>query len=265
MRGSRIVRLTVACPLLLGALPLFAQSNEEMNAANNPLQPSLALNLQDDYVGSYYNLDDADANSFLLRGAMPHRLFGMPQLLRGTLPLVTTPSMAPDGRTTNVGDLNLFDVALFKAGPFELGVGPQLTIPTAGSDRTGTGKWQGGVAVLAISPQPWGLIGGLVTWQRSFAGSRNRPTQNNLQAQPFFIYNLPRGWYARSTATWTWDLEGGTHYLPIGVGAGKVWKDADGTTYNLFAEPQFTVAREGRGVPHFQVFFGLNMQFPIRR
>ncbi|RDI97830.1 hypothetical protein DVT68_15875 [Dyella solisilvae] len=234
-----------------------------MNAANNPLQPSLGLNLQDAYTGSYYNLDDADANAFLLRGAIPHKLFGLPQLMRTTLPLVTTPNLAPDGRTTRMGDFNVFDVALFKAGPFEMGIGPQLTAPTAGDSRTGTGKWQAGLAALAIAPKAWGLIGGLVTWQHSFAGSGNRSTQNNLQVQPFFIYNLPRAWYFRSTATWTWDLHAGTHYLPVGVGMGKIWKDRSGVTYNLFAEPQFTAAREGDGVPQFQLFFGLNLQFPL--
>ena len=48
----------------------------------------------------------------------------------------------------------------------------------------------------------------------------------------------------------------------IGFGAGKVWK-AGTTTCNLFAEPQWTVAHDGSGVPKFQVFFGLNLQFPL--
>lgn len=265
MNLSKHIRALVLVASFTLPCAAFAQSSDQMNAANNPLQPSLALNLQDDYTGSYYNADGADANAFLLRGAMPHKLFGMPQLLRATLPVATTPNIQPNGRVTNVGDLNVFDVALFKAGPFEMGVGPQLTAPTAGDDQTGTGKWQAGLAVLAISPQTWGIVGGLVTWQHSFAGSTHRRTQNNLQAQPIVIYNLPRGWYVRSTATWTWDLRAGTHYLPVGIGTGKVWQDSAGTTYNFFAEPQFTVAREGVGVPHFQVFFGLNLQFPIKR
>ena len=33
--------------------------------------------------------------------------------------------------------------------------------------------------------------------------------------------------------------------------------------YNLFAEPQWTVGHEGVGVPKFQVFMGLNIQFPL--
>jgi len=239
-----------------------AQSNEEMNKANNPLTPTLAVNIQNAYVDSYYGLDDADSNALLLRSAIPHKLFGHPQLLRATLPVVTSPDLPPSGNHTDIGDLNLFDVFLFRKGALEFGFGPQLTLPTAGRDETGTGKWQGGLAALLMAPQKWGLIGGLVTWQASFAGDDERRDQNNLQAQPFFIYNFPQGWYFRSTATWTWDLEQDTYYIPIGAGLGKVWKGGS-ITYNAFAEPQWTVDHDGDGVPKFQVFFGLNLQFPL--
>ncbi|HMN45489.1 MAG TPA: hypothetical protein PKE27_12975 [Povalibacter sp.] len=252
----------------IGAAVLFgnvgtalAQSAEEMNKSNNPLTPTLALNLQDAWTDSYYGLGDADSNAFLLRGATPHKLFGHPQLLRATLPIVTTPDLPPSGSHTDVGDLNLFDVFLFKAGSMEVGFGPQLTIPTAGRDETGTGKWQAGLAGMFMAPQHWGIIGGLVTWQASFAGDDDRRDQNNLQAQPFFIYNLPKAWYFRSSATLTWDLEADTYFIPVGAGIGKVWKGGT-TTYNAFVEPQWTVAHDG-DVPKLQIFFGLNLQFPI--
>lgn len=239
----------------------YAQSNEDMNAANNPLQPTLGVNFQDQYVDEYYHLDGADSNAFLLRGVAPYKLFGRPHLGRATLPVVTTPDVPNTDRHTEIGDLNLFDLFLFKAGHVELGFGPQLTAPTAGRDETGTGKWQAGFAGLVVAPQQWGLVGGLVTWQHSFAGDDDRRTQNNLLAQPLFIYNLPRGWYLRSTATWTWDLEEHTYYIPVGAGAGKVWKLGT-TAVNVFIEPQWTVAYDG-DVPKFQVFFGLNLQFPL--
>lgn len=238
------------------------QTADEMNRANNPLQPSLAINLQNIYIDSYYGLGDEDGNNGLLRGALPHKLFGAPQLLRVTLPVVTTPDLPPTGRHTDVGDLNLFDVLLFKSGKFEVGVGPQLTVPSAGRDETGTGKWQAGLAALAVGPRPWGLIGGLVTWQHSFAGDSDRRTQHNLQAQPFLIFNLPKAWYLRSTATWTWDLHEDTYFLPIGAGVGKVWT-LTGSTWNVFIEPQWTVAHDGDGVPKFQLYAGLNLQFPL--
>lgn len=258
----RILSMALSCSAM--AVPVLAQhpSTDEMNAANNPLQPTVGLNLQDQYVGRYYGLGDEDGNSLLMRGIVPHKTFGAPQILRATLPVTTTPDVMPTGRKTGLGDLNLFDIFLAKSGGVEYGVGPQLTIPTASRDETGTGKWQGGLAGMMMAPQKWGLAGGLVTWQHSFAGDSDRATQNNLQAQPFFIYNLPQGWYFRSTATWNWDIKRNTYYMPIGTGLGKVFK-AGGVTYNLFAEPQWTaVHSDDVAIPKFQLFFGLNMQFP---
>jgi len=263
MDGAKWSRWIAALLVVSHTASLCAQpSNEEMNASNNPLTPSLGLNLQDQYTDSFYGLDDADSNAALLRASLPHKLFGMPQLLRVTLPVVTSADVPPTQSHTDLGDLNVFDILLFKRASMELGIGPQLTAPTAGRDDTGTGKWQAGLALLAVAPQKWGLIGGLVTWQHSFAGDDERRTQNNLQAQPFVIYNMPGGWYLRSTATWSWDLELGTHFIPIGLGLGKVWK-GNGTTYNLFAEPQWTVLHAGDGVPRLQFYAGLNLQFPL--
>jgi hypothetical protein len=61
----------------------------------------------------------------------------------------------------------------------------------------------------------------------------------------------------RSTATWNFDLKRGSYCIRLGVGVGKIWKIGK-ETYNVFAEPQWTV-----GVPKFQVFLGLNVQFPL--
>lgn len=46
----------------------------------------------------------------------------------------------PLGSTTGLGDINMFDLFLFKAGGVEFGFGPQLTIDSATDDRLGTGK-----------------------------------------------------------------------------------------------------------------------------
>jgi len=41
-----------------------------------------------------------------------------------------------------------------------------------------------------------------------------------------------------------------------------VWK-IGANTYNVFAEPQWTLAHQGEGVPKLQFYFGLNLQFPL--
>ena len=258
------ITMVVMLAVLLISLPLpgAAQTSQDVNEANNPLTPKRTINLQDQYISSYYGLD-SDSNAILLRGVLPHKLFDWPQIIRATVPIVASPDL-PAGSATGLGDINLFDLFLFKAGALELGVGPQLTIPSATDDLLGTRKWQAGAAAVAIAPQPWGLLGGLVTYQHSFAGDEDHATQQSLQAQPFVVYNLPHGLYLRSTATWSFDLQRGDFFIPLGVGVGKAWKTVDGATFNLFVEPQGTVAHEGV-VPKLQVFMGLNMQFPLRR
>ncbi len=264
---SGVVAVLVAGAVATSLLPaasLAQPSAQEMNNSNNPLTPALGLNLQDQVVTSYHEVSDAHSNAGLLRGILPHKFFGVPQIVRATVPIVTSIDNSELSSTTGLGDINIFDVLLFKAGPVELGAGPQVTFPSATDDRLGTEKWQAGVAAVAIAPQSWGLLGGLVTWQHSFAGDDDRDTTNDLQAQPFLIYNLPAAFYLRSTATWDFDLESGDYYIPIGLGLGKIWKLEGGTTINLFAEPQYTVAHDGIA-PRWQVFMGLNLQFPLKR
>jgi hypothetical protein len=110
-----------------------AQTTEEVNEANNPLTPKITVNLQDQYMGSYYGLSDSDSNSVLVRGVLPHKLFSLPQILRATIPIVTSPD----------------------PGGIELGIGPQLTMDSATDDRLGTGRWQLGAAGVVISPFSW--------------------------------------------------------------------------------------------------------------
>lgn len=146
-----------------------------------------------------------------------------------------------------------------KKGGIELGVGPLLTMPTASDDALGAGKWQGGLAAVVVHSSPRGVAGGLVQWQASFAGHKDRPDVNMLSAQPVFIRNLHDGWYLRSSGTWTFNLETDDYFIPLGLGAGKVFKSGT-TVLNAFVEPQWTVAHEGNGLPQFTVFFGISAQ-----
>ncbi len=239
-------------------------SADDMNKSNNPLTPMVALNLHDYITSSIFGTDET-SNSFNLRGAMPHLMGGLPQIARMTIPYQTVPG--PDGdQVSGLGDINLFDIFLLKGiESVEFGVGPYFVFPTASEDETGAGKWQVGASAMVMSPHPWGLIGGLLTYQHDVAGDEDRATQNIATLQPFVIYNLPSAVYLRSTGIWFFNWETGDYYIPIGVGVGKVWKLESGTTMNLFAEPQWTVAHEGLGVPNYQTFVGLNFQFPITR
>jgi hypothetical protein len=256
---------TLAALVAVGTAAAQQPSAEDLNAANNPLTPKITINFHDQWGPTLYDLDQG-SNAFLFRGLVPHAIGGRGQLLRYTLPIVTAPDDA-GGTSTGLGDLNIIDLFPFalKAARMELAVGPQITVPTATNNLAGTGKWQAGLATLAIAPRKWGIAGALITWQHSFAGDDDRSTQNSLAAQPLFLYNLPRGWYLRSTATWNVDFEQDRYVIPIGIGGGKVILVGNGVTVNVFAEPQFTVAHKGEGQPQFQVFTGVNLQFPLHQ
>lgn len=257
------------CAVLTSLLILFVNqfahaeaSSEEMNKSNSPLTPSVSVNFQDYITSSIYGTDDS-ANTFLLRGAMPLKIGGLPQIVRATLPYSTMPGI--NGGTVNgFGDFNIFDIFLAGFDGLELGVGPYLVVPTASKDETGSGKWQIGAAAIAIHPQPWGLLGALLTYQHDFAGDEDRPIQNIFTLQPFVIYNMPYALYLRSTAVWNFNWQTGGYYVPFGIGLGKVWEMSGGGNANLFAEPQWTAWHEGDGYPNFQTFVGLNFQFPLK-
>ncbi|MEM5458114.1 hypothetical protein VSR69_25185 [Paraburkholderia phytofirmans] len=250
------------CAAAFVSSPVFAQASaDDANKSNNPLNLAASFNIQNYYTPSVFGAS-AHTNDLLLRPTVPvgpNSLIGVPQIFRGTVPLSTRPDPS-GGYNTGLGDLNLFDIFLLSEGDVQLGVGPLVTMPTATDPSLGTGKWQAGLAAVAVSATRARLIGGLVQWQHSFAGQSSRPTTQSLTAQPFGIFNLPGGWYIRSTGIWTFDLQHGSYYIPVGLGAGKAWKGGS-TIYNAFIEPQYSIAHSGAGVPQFTIFAGLNMTF----
>ncbi|WP_321789664.1 hypothetical protein [Paraburkholderia sp. J94] len=257
---------TIALAGALVSMQAVAQSQansaaDNANKSNNPLNLAASFNVQNMFAPSLYG-SSAVTNDLLLRGTLPlgpNGLVPVPQILRLTAPISTRPDPT-GGYNTGLGDLNLFDIFLVSQGATQIGIGPLVTAPTATDPSLGTGKWQAGLAAVVVNASRARLLGALVQWQHSFAGQSSRPTVQSLTAQPFGIFNLPDGWYIRSTGIWTFDLQHGAYYIPVGLGGGKAWK-AGGTIYNVFVEPQYSVAHSGAGVPKWQIFAGLNMTF----
>ncbi|EJM81249.1 hypothetical protein [Pseudomonas sp. GM60] len=256
--GASALLLAVS---ITSAVCAQADNADTANKSNNPLNLAPGMNLQDYYTPKYYD-SNIHTNDLLVRGTLPiapNDFIGVPQLLRATAPISTRPD-PHGGYSTGEGDLNLFDIFLLKTEGVQLGIGPMITAPYADRDELGTGKWQAGLAAIAIDSSPRGLLGALVQYQSSFAGDSDRPHVESATLQPFVIHNLDRGWYLRSTATWTFDLKNDTHYIPLGLGAGKVWKSGS-NILNAFIEPQWTVERKGDGLPQFTLFAGINVTF----
>lgn len=245
--------------VVMGLTVPIAQAQMQ-NEANNPLNPRPMISLHDYYVPKLTQLDNSWANQGILRGVVPNKTLGLPQLWRFNLPMV---SLHHDklGTKSGIGDLTLMDIFMKSGEPFSYGIGPLLVIPTASNDWTGQGKWQIGTAAAIVSMRQWGIVGGLATFQQSFAGKSSREKVKMATVQPVVFYNLPKGYYLRSSGVWTFDFKKHTHFMPIGVGVGKVIKQGGHRTINAFIEPQYSVKTKGPGVPKWQVFGGVNFQF----
>ena len=153
-----------------------ADNADTANKSNNPLNFAPGMSPQDYYTPKYYD-SNIHTNDLLVRGTLPiapNDFIGVPQLMRATAPISTHPD-PNGGYSTGEGDLNLFDIFLLKTEGVQLGIGPMITAPSADQDELGTGKWQAGLAAVAIDSSPRGLLGALVQYQSSFAGDSDRP------------------------------------------------------------------------------------------
>jgi len=230
--------------------------------ANNPLANMTALNFQNYYIGELTESDDS-ANQFWVRYAKPFSVGKSNWLLRASLPVFSYPVGASGDTETGLSDLNLFAAYLIDTGnpAISFGIGPQLTAPTATKDELGSGKWSGGFAnVLFNAESKRFQYGYLLTWQASFAGDSDRQNVNIAAFQPFAMYQLGGGTYLRSAPIWVYNLETDDYSVPLGLGIGQVIKRGK-TVYNVFVEPQFSIADRGPGQPEWQIFFALNLQF----
>jgi len=230
--------------------------------ANNPLAKFTAFNLHNYYIGELTD-PDKNANQFWLRFAKPFSIGKTNWLLRASLPINTFPVMPRLDHETGLGDLNVFAAYLIDIGipGVSFGVGPQITAPTATKDELGSEKWSAGlVNTLFDARSPKFQYGYLLSWQGSFAGDDNRAGVNLGAFQPFLFYQLGGGTYLRSTAVMAYNFENSTYSVPIGLGIGQVIPRKK-VVFNIFIEPQVSIADKGAGWPKWQIFVGLNTQF----
>jgi hypothetical protein len=269
-------------------------SAEQVSKANNPLSGLNALDFQNSYQPTLYSIPNASANTTFLRGA----IVAGRQIIRATLPIATLPSgyeifdlvppPSPDSIRihplvagadpsasapvvsisygSGLGDFNIFDLIRISSDTSrtQFALGPQLIAPTATNKALGSGKWQAGLASAAVHPLPGGsVLGVLFTWQHSFAGEQDRPGTNLFTFQPNATFSIGGGYYVRSSGTWSFDAAADRYLIPLGIGAGKVFK-AGNAVANAFIEPQFSVYHQGIGMPSLQIFAGINLQWSKR-
>jgi len=234
-------------------------SAADLAKSNNPLADVTALSFENYYDPTLYGVPNSNANTFDLRGV----LVAGRQIIRATLPIQTTPVGGGEYKS-GVGDVALFDaITISKQGAKnQWAVGPLLVTPTAADDALGSGKWQGGAALIGIFPIGGGsMLGFLATWQHSFAGDDARNTTNVSTLQPFGTYSIGGGYYVSSKGIMVFDFENDRYLIPLGVGFGKAFR-AGNHMVNAFIEPEFTVYHKGAGQPVIQLYMGIKWQWP---
>ena len=263
--GNSRISITIAAALCLSAGVASAQeqaATSDVAQANNPLANFTAFNVHNYYIGELTGTDE-DANQFWMRYARPFSVGPTNWLMRASLPFNSYPVPPGMDRQNGLGDLNVFAAYLIPTGnpALSVGIGPQITMPTATEDALGSGKWSAGlVHTLFDASSKSFQYGYLLSWQASFAGADDRTKVNAAGFQPFMFYQLGGGSYLRSTAVMSYNLENDTYSVPLGLGIGQVMPTPK-AVFNLFIEPQWSVADKGAGWGKWQVFVGLNTQF----
>lgn len=245
MTAMRGPALAVAAVLFSGCQAI-AQSGADgvQNSANNPLTPKTAIQLHD-YVQPFLaGRPGNGANQGIVRTLIPHDTFGVDQIARASLPVISN-VWGPEGALNGIGDLTVFDMAVFYLDFGKVGVGPLIVAPTASDASLGYRKWQAGAQTIISAAHEWGLTTALTSYQQSFDGELQ-----TLTVQPLIFYNLEGGFYLRSTGIASFNFgETKNAVVPVGLGLGRVTQLANGTLINMFVEPQYSVVQGGTGVP----------------
>jgi hypothetical protein len=231
------------------------------NAANNPVEPLFTLQYWNYYAPSLNNVNGNAVNGEA-KAIIPFTIAGVQQIMHIIPSLVTNPT-ATSGPRTGLGDTQIYNFTLghFDIGlpqKITLGLGPLVAIPTSTSSNFGTNKLQAGASGIILAPQSWGILGVLATYQQTLSGLSSHVTV----AQPLIFFNLPHGYYLRSSAAMTFNTANHTSVVPVGLGPGRVVQLAGGYTLNIYAEVQPSLHRTGVGAPNYQVFTGIQLQLP---
>jgi hypothetical protein len=235
----------LGCAALLPSLPLpapaepaaavpaapEAQTDVQTEAlaaeAQNPIANLISVPFQNNLTPGMGPKEDDTLNVLNIQPVVPFALSkDLTLVTRTILPVLSQPT--PAGTQNGIGDLNpsFFFVPKGK-GPWTLGFGPTLVLPTASATSLGGGKWSAGPAAVAVySKGPW-VAGALLNNVWSFAGDSDRGAVSAFLMQPFINYNLPNGWYLVTSpiVTANWRAASGNQWiLPVGGGVGRVFR-----------------------------------------
>ncbi|AUS06420.1 hypothetical protein [Pseudotamlana carrageenivorans] len=111
-----------------------------------------------------------------------------------------------------------------KWGMYMWGIGGALTIPTATSKYTGSGKFSAGPSGMLIGFTKKTTIGLVFMQTWSFAGNAHRQDVNTSMLQILYFFQIGNGWQLGDNPSWifNWNMPNKNKVsMPIGFGVFK--------------------------------------------
>jgi hypothetical protein len=208
--------------------PAMEESQEELaKAAQNPVANMLSFPLQNN-TGFNFGPDKQTQNITNFQPVIPISLGKEWNLITRTIfPIVYIPWPEYQFGLGNTQFTGFISPA--KASKFIWGLGPVIQFPTHTDTWLGSNKWSAGPSAVGLVMEGHWVVGLLAQNIWSFAGpsGKKNPDVNQLLAQPFINYNLPKGWYLTVSPIITadWKAAGPDQWtVPLGGGVGKIFK-----------------------------------------
>ncbi len=232
LRGAA---LSVAMLIAMSSAAYAQQGEDLRQAAQNPVADLISLPFQNNTNFNVGTLDNTQ-NVLNIQPVVPFSLNQDWNLITRTImPVIYQPPFF-EGDSTDFGLGDLTPAFFFspkKPIPIKPGVGlvwgagPVFALPTSTDPRLGTEKWSAGPTFVALLLTKKVVTGFLINNLWSYAGESDRADVNAMTLQPFFNYNLPKGWYLTTSPiiTANWDAPSDERWtIPIGGGVGRVFK-----------------------------------------
>lgn len=250
MKTSLLTFLTIMT-MLLSSNNIFAQETKSakdqdlVKQAQNPIANLMSFPFQNN---TNFNMGPDSSRTQNILNIQPVIPLSNGRLITRTIfPLIWNPDYTQDSGTDfGIGDIQFSAFYAPESEGITWGVGPVISFPTGG-DGFGTGKWSGGISLVAlVMPGQW-VVGALISNVWSFAGEEDKPDVNFFTLQPFINYNLPESYYFTFSPiiTANWEAPSGNQWtLPLGLGFGKLIKlggklplNINGSYYYNFVTP----------------------------
>lgn len=256
-------------------------SHDLSSQATNPAAPLVQLQLQNVFIPESDN-SSGYANQFIIQPVLPFHLSDdgyFPNFItRWTLPVVSTANPdGPLGSTTELGDLTAIGAfahahKVSDTFGFEWGPIAATQVPTATSNRTGSGKLSLGGGLMLIGGKKLAngdsiQFGGYGYNLWDVAGSSGRADVNQMSLGPVVVYHFAQflgqpGWYAGWTdelMSFDWE-KGGEASIPVGARLGRVFNIGK-QPVNVFLQADQHVARRGTEAK-WDIKFNMTLLFP---